>query len=250
MEAAEFKQISVLGWLALWFLSQGKLRACLAHLQCAALRALENGVALFLPRRVCCRLCGWEGPWFFSFAAGRWVRRRALCPRCGSLERHRLLLGAFQSLRPTLPARLRLLDIAPNPGFTLYCSRDPSIEYLSVDLVSPLAMRHMDIQQMDFPDASFDVVVCVHVLDYVRDDRKAIREIRRVLASGGIAVIQEGFDPDRPTAEWGAPREEELGRVRSYGHDLRDRLEHTGFRVEAAPGTTDARARGTIYFAR
>jgi len=177
-------------------------------------------------------------------------RRRALCPRCLSLERHRLLFEAFNLVRPALPARLRLLDIAPNPGFTLYCSRDPTIEYLSVDLVSPLAMCRMDVQRMGFFDASFDVVMCVHVLDYVPDDCGAMREIRRVLASGGIAVLQEDFDPDRATVEWGSPNHEDLGRLRSYGKDLRDRLEQVGFRVEAVPGTTDARGRGTVYFAR
>ena len=37
---------------------------------------------------------------------------------------------------------------------------------------------------------SFDVLFCSHVLEHVRDDRKAMSEMFRVLKPGGWAVIQ------------------------------------------------------------
>ena len=47
----------------------------------------------------------------------------------------------------------------------------------------------MDIQDMKFEDASFDKVLCVHVIDFVPDYTKAVSEIIRVLKPGGKFAI-------------------------------------------------------------
>jgi ubiquinone/menaquinone biosynthesis C-methylase UbiE len=41
---------------------------------------------------------------------------------------------------------------------------------------------------MNVPDASFDVTVCVHVLEHINDS-KALGEIHRVLGDDGIALL-------------------------------------------------------------
>lgn len=46
-----------------------------------------------------------------------------------------------------------------------------------------------DVENMDFVDNSFDVILCIGVLQYLQDDNKAIAEISRVLKSGGIAIV-------------------------------------------------------------
>lgn len=48
-------------------------------------------------------------------------------------------------------------------------------------------MVKMDI--MEYPDESFDVIYCSHVLEHVPDDRKAMREFRRVLKRSGWAIL-------------------------------------------------------------
>ena len=45
----------------------------------------------------------------------------------------------------------------------------------------------MDI--MEYPDESFDVIYCSHVLEHVPDDCKAMRESPRVLKRGGWAIL-------------------------------------------------------------
>jgi 2-polyprenyl-3-methyl-5-hydroxy-6-metoxy-1,4-benzoquinol methylase len=40
--------------------------------------------------------------------------------------------------------------------------------------------------RLPFPDAAFDVVTCVHVLEHVADVQTLMSEARRVLASGGL----------------------------------------------------------------
>lgn len=48
---------------------------------------------------------------------------------------------------------------------------------------------YADITIMPFENDYFDHIVCIHVLEHIHDDRKAISEIRRVLKDKGHALI-------------------------------------------------------------
>jgi len=52
--------------------------------------------------------------------------------------------------------------------------------------ISPL---RMDARQLAFADASFDKVVCVHVMDFVAEAEQAVQELMRVLRPGGQFVV-------------------------------------------------------------
>jgi ubiquinone/menaquinone biosynthesis C-methylase UbiE len=101
-------------------------------------------------------------------------------------------------------------------------------------------MERMDITNIDYPDDSFDVVLCNHVLVYVEDDMRAMREIFRVLRSGGWALLQVPIDVDRERTFEDASvtdsreRHRVFGQydhVRVYGRDYVPRLEQAGFDV-------------------
>jgi ubiquinone/menaquinone biosynthesis C-methylase UbiE len=47
----------------------------------------------------------------------------------------------------------------------------------------------MDVASLSFPDASFDLVLCSHVLNEVTDRPRAIRELVRVLRTPGLAIL-------------------------------------------------------------
>lgn len=53
--------------------------------------------------------------------------------------------------------------------------------------------RHDDIENLQFPDASFDAAVCWSVLEHVPHPEKAISEIHRVLKPGGQVWVQLPF---------------------------------------------------------
>jgi hypothetical protein len=50
-----------------------------------------------------------------------------------------------------------------------------------------------DLQQLTFPDQSFDLVVSSHVMEHVPDPWLALREVRRVLRPGGRYVFSIPF---------------------------------------------------------
>ena len=52
---------------------------------------------------------------------------------------------------------------------------------------------HQDIQCMTFDDASFDAVICLEVLEHVRDPFQAVKEIKRVMRGGGLLLLTVPF---------------------------------------------------------
>jgi ubiquinone/menaquinone biosynthesis C-methylase UbiE len=52
-------------------------------------------------------------------------------------------------------------------------------------------LRLGDAQSLDFPDASFDTVVCTFSLCSIPDDARAVAEARRVLRPGGLFLLIE-----------------------------------------------------------
>jgi ubiquinone/menaquinone biosynthesis C-methylase UbiE len=50
-------------------------------------------------------------------------------------------------------------------------------------------LRQGDAQALEFPDASFDTVVCTFSLCGIPDDRKAVAEMKRVLRPGGQLLL-------------------------------------------------------------
>lgn len=47
-----------------------------------------------------------------------------------------------------------------------------------------------DAHKIPFKDSTFELVICSEVLEHVLDSKKVVKEIRRVLAPNGIALIE------------------------------------------------------------
>jgi len=186
-----------------------------------------------------CSCCGGDFRRFKDF--GRPIPRRALCPVCGSLERHRLVWLYIAQRTELFDQKLSLLHIAPEPAIRARLSAQSNLHCVGADLNSELADVKLDLCRLPFPDACFDAVLCNHVLEHVVDDGAALCELHRVLKPGGWACVQAPVDVDlAQTVEdpgtYG-PRERERAfgqqdHVRQYGRDYPDRIRAAGFHVE------------------
>ncbi|MDD4859887.1 MAG: class I SAM-dependent methyltransferase [Dehalococcoidales bacterium] len=116
--------------------------------------------------------------------------------------------------------------------------RMKNLDYVSIDLESPVAMLKMDITNLQFPDNYFDCALVYHVLEHVPEDKKAMTEIYRVLKPGGWAILQVPINRQQtlevPNVTTPEEREKFFGQrdhVRVYGLDYKDRLETAGLKV-------------------
>ena len=197
-------------------------------------------LSLSFPRRVECNICGWMGRRFLS---DDW-HPRVICPQCYSQVRHRLLAQALKTLPDVEMARLiqtrRVLHFAPEPTVSSFLSCEAA-QYVTADLNDPRADLRLDLRAMpSVPDGSFDAVLCCDVLEHVTDDRGALREIFRVLAPGGYAILtvpqKDGLEKTFEDPRLTSPEERlraygQEDHLRIYGEDFVARLDSAGFGV-------------------
>lgn len=186
-----------------------------------------------------CPVCGGEFRKFMPYGYNV-VRENALCPRCLSLERHRLLWLYLKNRTNFFSAPQKVLHVAPEQCFYKRFRKMGNLDYVTADLESPLADVKLDIQEMPFQPGTFDVVICNHVLEHVPDDRQAIREVFRVLKPGGYALMQVPADFSmeitREDPSVTDPNERERlfrqkDHYRLYGQDYLERLKSAGFEI-------------------
>lgn len=174
-------------------------------------------------------------------------RSRARCPSCGVLERHRLMalyLRSHTSIFSEVPKRV--LHVAPERPVADLIASVPRISYLSADLSGKDVMVKMDLTDIHYEDGHFDIIICSHVLEHIPDDRLAMREMFRVLAHRGLAVIQvpiygsetyEDFTIDTDEKRLAAFGQKD--HVRKYGEDIGLRLQGSGFEVTVMRNPAD-----------
>lgn len=166
------------------------------------------------------------------------------CPRCDAFDRDRLtclylddVFGSFDRNRT-----YRLLEFAPGDALHNKLKSYPFISYRSADLMRKTVDERVDLTAMTaYADASLDIILCSHILEHIPQDRKAMREIARVLKPDGFAVVlvplvvgveETHEDPNMNTE---ALRWKYFGmgdHVRQYGRrDFVERLEASGLQV-------------------
>lgn len=210
-----------------------------------------------------CTIC--KSPLRFFEPSGLARRQDARCPVCKTVERHRRL-WLFLELKTDLfeGTPRKMLYIAPVKALVSRFNSIPNLDCLTADLNDPEAMERMDITDIHHPDNSFDIIYCSHVLEHVPDDRKAMRELFRVLKANGWAVLTVPITVDKTLEDHSITdpneRERVFGQrdhVRKYGPDFKMRLEQSGFEVQRycpadflkpAQITRNATKDGAVFF--
>ncbi|WP_165848466.1 class I SAM-dependent methyltransferase [Mesorhizobium delmotii] len=153
------------------------------------------------------------------------------------MERHRLQ-RLYLDENPSLIEGKDVLHFAPESFARLYIS-ERALSYIGGDLNPAPGDVFVNIEAMHFPDDSFDLVICNHVLEHV-DDKKALAELRRVLRPSGTLLLMfpiiEGWattyeNPDVLTPQARLAHFGQEDHVRYFGADVRDRIRTAGFRL-------------------
>lgn len=161
------------------------------------------------------------------------------CPYCSNHDRLRHLFMYFDKLdfwRRFDGAAI--LHIAPESALSeRIVSHEPRL-YVKGDYSPRSAdIQRIDVTALPFPDESFDVIICNHVLEHVGDDLAALSEMCRTLRPGGCAVLQTPYsnflartftDPAIDSDELRQRYYGQEDHVRLFGRDLFDRMRRAG----------------------
>ena len=179
---------------------------------------------------------------------GGGFRLNAQCPVCKATDRERLLYLYLSRRTRLFTESTKLLHIAPEPALCATIEKHSNIDYLTADISSDKVMVKMDITEIDYPDDSFDAIICNHVLEHIIEDRKAMNELYRVLKPGGWGIVQvpmslslqQTFEDATVTDP--SARELVFGQsdhVRIYAMDYLQRLDDCGFQTSQFKWWTD-----------
>ncbi len=187
-----------------------------------------------------CPCCGTSARAFVA-GGGSWRRReRGYCPRCNAKARHRRIWLHLERHTDLGRVPLKFLHVAPHYSMGRRISKTAGVEYTAIDLEPlPFVTQVADVTDLPFDADRFDAVLCVHVLEHVEDDKRAISELARVLRPGGWALFSFPLDLGAPTyedpsivgAKARAAAFGESTHVRIYGNDAVARFEAAGFEV-------------------
>lgn len=164
------------------------------------------------------------------------------CPFCYSVDMDRMIAMFLKMIHAELSNGINILEIAPSGALQRYVYKEWGKSNLyTADLFMDEVDYKVDIQDMqNIDDGEFDFIVCSHVLEHVKDDRKAMRELYRVLDKRGLGIIIVPLDLNQQyiDEEWGLSEAENFRRfgqgdhVRAYSkNQYIERLKDSGFGV-------------------
>lgn len=135
-------------------------------------------------------------------------RERLVCRGCGMNNRQRLVAKLVQQavLGSERPSVYLMEQVTPIfrwvdrlDGVAVEGSEYLGHAYQGGQRVG--GVRHEDVMNLSYPDASFDLIVSNDVLEHIPDPARAIEQCFRVLRSGGTMLATIPFDSGRDTTQ-------------------------------------------------
>ncbi len=205
---------------------------------------------LFKPR-VVCNICGWGD---FNFHSDSW-HPHTVCPQCQSQVRQRLFWAVIDEHKKYNKENLLkdkgILHVAPEENLRRHISK-MSKDYKTADFFTEgyqYSGIDYNIDITDMPtitNETFDCVIVFDVLEHVSDDKKALKELNRILKPGGTVILtvpmKDNLKITYEDATITDPKQRELAygqfdHLRIYGEDFVKKVSDHGFDVDVVDHT-------------
>ena len=120
--------------------------------------------------------------------------REYYCPHCGCSDRDRIFAIQIEKLvkYKKITKQGCFVEFAPVPPLTKRIRELlPEWKIRTADLYDQQADDKVDICDMKkkYQNDYFDIFLCSHVLEHVKDDVKALNELFRITKKGGIGIL-------------------------------------------------------------
>jgi SAM-dependent methyltransferase len=143
----------------------------------------------------------------------------------------------YLSLIQRVPHRrgLRVIETSPRLGQKYQQAMRRRADYVTSDYDqrSHRGTLKLDLEKIDLPDDSLDILLTAHVLEHVPDTEAALSEIHRVLRPGGHMLLQipllQAVTAPPPEPEF---HEDNTPVFWRFGLDLTERMREHGLTTE------------------
>jgi len=123
---------------------------------------------------------------------GMGFRQNAICPNCFSKDRERLSYLFLEKLinEKSINYSSKIIHFSPEISLEKNFFRKYFSNYFTADIIKNKSDFIIDLQNFNFKEKNFDLVICNHVLEHIENDIKALENIYSILKPGGIAILQ------------------------------------------------------------
>ncbi|MCR5102920.1 MAG: oligosaccharide flippase family protein [Eubacterium sp.] len=185
-----------------------------------------------------------QKPELYNVEKYKEIDQHVICPLCGSLPRHRILVSWMKEHIEEIRGK-EILLFAQEKAVRTWLDRN-KISYMTADLYNEADMR-INLMNTGLRDNSAEIIICNHVLEHVSSYEKALIELHRILADNGMLILSFPVDNNLETVFEG-PKDEYLDEkekiqlfgqsdhLRVFGRDSEELLRNYGFKVEVIRG--------------
>ena len=176
-----------------------------------------------------CNVCNFEMSRFITLK-----NSDQICPKCGSIGRNRKLWSLIEG---ELSGKT-VLHFSPSPSIQEKIQASLVKKYITTDYAGEFnAIKNLNIEAINEPDHSYDLIICYHILEHITNDLQAMSELFRITQPGGKCIIQTPFKEGEIYED--AAIKTDYDRLKHFGQEdhvriysvkgLCDRLESAGF---------------------
>ncbi|MBQ7944110.1 MAG: class I SAM-dependent methyltransferase [Lachnospiraceae bacterium] len=169
---------------------------------------------------------------------GGGYREGVYCPYCRSMDRNRWVYWVLREKTNIFTQACKVLHFAPEVELRKRISENTLCDYYAGDIVLEKGRHQIDVTNIPFKEKFFDYIIINHVLEHVKEEGKALEELKRVIKENGKVILSFPIAIDMDTQEKETNCDEERlalygqkDHVRLYGRDYKKRIADYGFTV-------------------